>query len=352
MTEIKTQDAVDKLLDAPDLADALGSDRVRQFLDHMPFGVAIAELQPNEQITYFNETFGALVRVDKALIGRGWDGLPDCARADGSNIMLSEMAVSGEDHIGGFHCPQGEHIEAWASLIEDDDGVARFRLLAVAPLPGRNDDLLSQLQEKDTLLRELQHRVKNNLQLITALIRLEARQLPDDHGEAFQRLAGRINSLSLLYSALYEENTDEGIDLGAYLSQVASAVMAAQASEGIRLNLQVDCWPCSINVAMPTGLVVNELLTNALKHAFPEGRGGTIKVHALVDDTGCKVIVADDGVGLPDGATWPKDGKLSALIVHTLKENAGARLDVQSRPDEGVIVTIFFARRRAEPEAG
>ncbi|KQN77244.1 sensor histidine kinase [Devosia sp. Leaf64] len=352
MNDINAQGAVDKLLDAPDLADALGSDRFRHFLDHLPLGVAISALQPNELITYFNETFGALVGVDESILGKEWESLPDCAQADGSNVMLSKMAVSGEDHIGGFHCRNGHHIEAWTSVIEDDDGTKRFRLLAVAPLPGRTDDLLSQLQEKDTLLRELQHRVKNNLQMITALIRLEARQLPDDHGEAFQRLAGRINSLSLLYTALYEENTDEGIDLGAYLSQVASAVMAAQASEGIRLNLQVDSWPCSINVAMPTGLVVNELMTNALKRAFPEGRGGTIKVHALVDETGCKVIVADDGVGLPDGATWPKDGKLSALIVHTLKENAGARLDVRSRPDEGVTVTIFFARRRAEPEAG
>lgn len=352
MTDINAQDAVDKLLDAPDLAEALSSERFRQVLDHMPFGIAVAELKPRERISYFNETFGELVGVDDTILGHGWESLPKCVHADGSGALLSALAVSGEDYIGGFHCVGGQHIEAWTSLIEDEHGVAQFRLLAAAPLPERADDLLTQLQEKDTLLRELQHRVKNNLQMITALIRLEARQLPDDHGDAFQRLAGRINSLSLLYSALYEEETAEGIDLGAYLSQVASAVMAAQAIEGIRLNLQVDSWPCSINVAMPTGLVVNELMTNALKHAFPDDRGGTIKVHALVDETGCKVIVADDGVGLPDGLSWPKPGKLSALIVHTLRENAGAELNVHSRPGEGVTVEIFFARRRAEPEAG
>jgi two-component sensor histidine kinase len=284
-------------------------------------------------------------------MGQGWNGLPQCLTADGSGAHLSDRVISGEDHIGGFHCEGGAHIEAWSSIIEDEAGVAQFRLVAVAPLPERRDELLSQIEEKDTLLRELQHRVKNNLQMITALIRLEARQLPDEQGESFQRLAGRINSLSLLYSALYEESTEEGIDLGAYLSQVASAAMAAQASEGVRLNLQVDSWPCSINVAMPTGLVVNELMTNSLKHAFPEGRSGTIKVHALVDETGCKVVVADDGVGLPEGEQWPKKGKLSALIVHTLRENAGAKLDVQSEPGVGVTVTIFFARSRAEPEA-
>jgi two-component sensor histidine kinase len=87
----------------------------------------------------------------------------------------------------------------------------------------------------------------------------------------------------------------DSIDLGIYLSQIASAVMKAHAVEGVRLDLKVDTWPVSINVAMPTGLVVNELLTNALKHAFSERSGGTITLRSLVDETGCQVTVADDG---------------------------------------------------------
>ena len=129
------------------------------------------------------------------------------------------------------------------------------------------------------MLRELQHRVKNNLQMITALIRMEARNVVDgETGERFDRLAGRINSLALLYDLLSGEGADDGIDLGVYLSQVASSVMQAHAVEGIRLDLKVDTWPVSINVAMPTGLVVNELMTNALKHAFVGRDGGTITV--------------------------------------------------------------------------
>lgn len=343
-------DAVEKFLDTPALADALESERFRQFLDHMPFGVAVAQIHPQERVVYFNPGFGDYMGAGAELIGKSWDALPHCAAADANGRPLAECVMQDEDHLGGFHCPGGAHVEAWSSLIEDEAGVAQFRLLAIVPHPDQSGALISQLTEKDTLLRELQHRVKNNLQMITALIRLEARQLPDESSEAFQRLAGRINSLSLLYSALYDEKTDEGIDLGAYLGQVASAVMAAQATEGVRLNLQVDTWPCSINVAMPTGLVVNELMTNALKHAFPDG-GGTIKLHALADETGCRVIVADDGIGLPEGAQWPQSGKLSALIVHSLRENAGASINVRSQPGEGVSVEIFFARRRAEPEA-
>ena len=113
--------------------------------------------------------------------------------------------------------------------------------------------------------------------------------------------------------------------------------------------MQVDSWPVSINIAMPTGLVVNELLTNSLKHAFPGRDGGLIRLHSLVDADGCRVIVADDGVGLPDGAVWPTPGKLSALFVKSLAQNAKATLDVTSGADLGMTVEIRFRRADATP---
>ena len=127
--------------------------------------------------------------------------------------------------------------------------------------------------------------------------------------------------------------------------------MQAHALEGIRLNLKVDTWPVSINVAMPAGLVVNELMTNALKHAFVGRDGGTITVSSLVSDTGCRVVISDDGIGLPEGETWPQPGKLSAVIAQSLKQNAKAELEIHSVPNEGLRVDIVFAREAAEPEA-
>jgi two-component sensor histidine kinase len=122
--------------------------------------------------------------------------------------------------------------------------------------------------------------------------------------------------------------------------------MQAHAVEGIRLDLKVDTWPVSINVAMPAGLVVNELLTNALKHAFTEA-GGTITLHSLIDENGCRVTIADDGIGLPEGVTWPKPGKLGAAIAQSLRRNARADFVVTSAPGRGVQVAIFFPRAAA-----
>jgi two-component sensor histidine kinase len=168
--------------------------------------------------------------------------------------------------------------------------------------------------------------------------------------DPLDRLAGRIESLQLLYQSLSDHDASQEIDLGTYLSQIASAVMRTHATEGIRLNLKVDAYPVSVNVAMPTGLVVNELLTNALKHAFKDRDGGTITLHSLADGKGCRVVVSDDGAGLPEGSEWPQRGRLSALIVQSLRENAKAALEVESRPGEGMRVTIIFTRKAAAPE--
>lgn len=352
MSDEQNGKQVEQLLETPGLADALESDRFKQFLDQVPIAIAVSEAGSSERIVYVNLEFERLSALQAAdVICRTWDALD--ARADGGAACqsLRDAITQEQEYIGAFRFKgQGCIVDVWSNVIEDDEGVPAYRLVAMAgvvpDVAADRAQTKKQLEEKDTLLRELQHRVKNNLQMVTALIRLEARQLPEA-GERFDRLAGRVEALSLLYKSLSEQEDVQEIDLGIYLSQVAAAVMRAHGVEGIRLDLKVDTWPVSINVAMPTGLVVNELLTNALKHGFQGRDGGTIRLHSLVDDTGCRVIIADDGVGLPEGTEWPQPGKLSALIMKSLTQNAGARVDVNSAPGEGVKVAICFTRRAA-----
>lgn len=350
-----------ELLAAPDLAEALDSDSFKQFLDHIPFAIAVAHLQPRECVTYVNLEFERLSGQPAAeLLGHPWSGLLAIASAENDDRRLSDAIQAGEDHIGSFSMgvdATGENIafDAWSNTIQDEDGASLFRLVALAPVnAARLMDVAAfekRFREKDVLLRELQHRVKNNLQMITSLIRLESyNEEYGEAGESFDRLAGRVGALSLLYRTLFEEELGDSVDLGIYLSQIASAVMQAHAVEGIRLDMKVDTWPVSVNVAMPTGLVVNEVLTNALKHAFVGRPGGTITLHSLVDSEGCQVMIADDGVGLPAGTHWPTSGRLGALIVQSLRQNAGAKLKVESAPGNGLRVTIRFSRANAAPE--
>ncbi len=343
--------SVEQLLETPNLAAALESDRFKQFLDQIPIALAVSELHPTETVVYANLEFERLSgQLNATVLGADWHNLPGQADAT-PPLSLGEAIVHGRDNLGSFTIPNGDAsltVDAWSNLIEDDDGTPVFRLVALLESPGRDgaslDKLAEQVREKDTHLLELQHRVKNNLQMITALIRIEARGVADrPAGDRFDRLAGRVEALGLLYHALGDSAGDGVVDLGIYLSEVASAVMRAHAMEGIHLNLQVDTWMVSLNVAMPAGLVVNELLTNALKHACQGRDGGAITLHSTTDATGgCRVLVADDGVGLPEGYSWPKPGKLSALIVRSLLQNAKARMDVTSAAGQGMRVEIAF----------
>ncbi len=245
----------------------------------MPFAVAVSELGRNERPVYGNIEFERLTGLSgNDLQGQEWSVLPPALPLAGGP-ELAQALLQNEEYLGTFTLAVGDKhvVDAWSNTIVDDAGEPLFRLLAISVRNGGNDlaALTDALIEKHTLLKELQHRVKNNLQMITALIRMEARNAERTKENAsFNRLAGRIEALSILYRSLYSGSEAETVDLGTYVSQIASSVMAAHAVEGIRLDMKVDTWPVSVNVAMPVGLVINELMTNALKYAFIGRDGG------------------------------------------------------------------------------
>jgi hypothetical protein len=177
-------------------------------------------------VIYGNIEFERLIgRSVDLLVGKGWDALPGQSPRDAT--PLGNAIGAGTDFIGIFLMPRPGApplvVHAWSNIINDDDGSPVFRLVAL--IEDRSQDgaeraaFEQRIREKDTLLREIQHRVKNNLQMITALIRLEARQSSDLEDEArFQRLASRVEALALLYQALAKDTHSEEVDLGAYLS--------------------------------------------------------------------------------------------------------------------------------------
>ena len=352
---------VETLLATPGLADALESEQFKHFLDQVPIAIVVSEMKKRERIVYANPEFEKLSGQACAEIeGASWSALHGRSK-DAIQRLLGEAVMESNDIVGTFNIERAGReeaiVEAFSNIIVDENGRPAFRLAALVEVRGggqaQRDELEQKLREKDAQLLEIQHRVKNNLQMITALLRIEARNATGRIDTApFDRLAGRIESLQLVYKLLSEHGSSDEIDLGVYLSEIVSSVMHTHAVEGIRLDLKVDAYPVSVNVAMPTGLVVNELLTNSLKHAFQGRTGGTITLHSLTDSDGCRVTIADDGVGLPDGVEWPKRGKLGALIVRSLRENAKADLKVESRPGKGTRVTIVFAREASAPQRG
>jgi len=328
------------------------TDRFGRYFDLIPLAVVVSTMAKPEHILYANPAFEALTGQRRHEVqGRSWRNLRGTSCGAETAIALGEAVLRSSDLVGTFQIdrPDGSTaiVEAFSNEILDDGDSPAFRLVALVDIGARDSEKLQQfelqMREKDTRLLEIQHRVKNNLQMITALVRVEARKAQGRlDATPFNRLAGRINSIQLVYKLLSEAGKDDEVDLGVYLSEIASSIMHSSAVEGIRLSLKVDSFPVSVNVALPTGMVVNEVLTNALKHAFVDRDGGTITLQSLIEGKRCCVIVSDDGVGLPPGVSWPKQGKLGALIVQSLRQNANADINVVSKPGAGLTVTIKF----------
>ncbi len=331
---------VNDLFDSLERTQAIETEEFRVFLDHIPIAIVISKLVRGDQrIVYANKAYEALTGQTRAEIrGRGWSILDSFRLEDEPHLRFSDALAKSDDFVGTFkrEQPKLTLVEAYSGIIENEDAGKAYRIVALIDV------------NKDLLLRELQHRVKNNLQLITALIRLDARNQRNGDRAKLDRLAGRIEALQLLYRDLRTEGLGQAVDLGHYVGEIATAVMHTYAVDGIRLDLKVDHAPVSINVAMPVGLLVNELLTNAFKYAFDGREGGVITVRCLHENEDrYQVVVADDGVGLLEDVTWPVPGKLGALILQSLRENVETDFNVESARGKGTRVTITFTHKAA-----
>jgi two-component sensor histidine kinase len=222
----------------------------------------------------------------------------------------------------------------------------------VAELRSRNEEARQHaevtsrnLREKEMLLREIHHRVKNNLQVVQSLLKMRARLLPAGQSrEAFETTVERVSAMALLHERLYQTPDLAGLPLSNYVRDLFRDVMASNSLEPgqIQLKLDADEIPLKIEYGIPFGLLMNELLCNSLKHAFPDGRRGTISVSAHLVASGVRVVVEDDGRGLADDfdpATSPSMGlKLAASLARQL----GGRLDFCNRA--GCCVTADLTR--------
>lgn len=354
-----TPEQVGEMLASPEIVKAIESDEFKSFLDHAPIAIVIFRTVKDEQrVVYANLFFENIIGESIAQIdGQSLPILDAFVHEDDKNLTLTQAVVTGEDFLGTFRreLPEGKSLlaQAYASAIEGEGAVEDYRIVALVDVADRErsqrDDFEQKIRDKDLLLKELQHRVKNNLQLITALIRLEARAAQRGDKVDLDRLAGRVDALALLYQAMSTDHWGPEVDLGPYLSGIATAGVRTQAVEGVQLDLKVTYCPVSVNVAMPVGLLINELLTNAFKHAFAGRKTGVITLECYCEDERrCRVIFADDGVGFSRGTSWPQPGKLGVLILQTLRENTTQmNFRLESAPGAGARVTVEFTHQPA-----
>ncbi|HET9821389.1 MAG TPA: histidine kinase dimerization/phosphoacceptor domain -containing protein [Burkholderiaceae bacterium] len=208
------------------------------------------------------------------------------------------------------------------------------------------EQLRTALREKDVLLKEVYHRVKNNLQVVSSLLQLQQRTSPAPAREVLAESANRIKSMALVHEQLYRSEDLSSIDFTAYLEQLVEHLQQAAGDVARRAPVRLDVVALSLGVetAIPLGLVVNELIGNAYKHAFPDARRGSVSVSLRRTEAGsATIVVRDDGVGVPAGFDPAASPSLGMQLVVSLTEQLEGSLRFERGDDGGTCVSLRFA---------
>jgi len=238
-----------------------------------------------------------------------------------------------------------------AYLTADDrlsDEVIQGTVIDITERRKAEETLRESLAEKEVLLKEVHHRVKNNLQVISSLLSLQSECVREPSlVTTFRESQNRIRSIALLHEGLYESPDLARIDFGIYLHKLAQQLSLAFGIDNshIRLRVTADRVTLGLDRAVPCALAVNELLSNAFKHAFPDGASGEVYVMLRAgSEDQITVTVGDTGVGLPQGVGMGTSNCLGLRLLDTLVDQLGGSLE--RRAGQGTEFQLSFARRK------
>ena len=263
-------------------------------------------------------------------------------------LVLGRLSRLGEgiERIGA-----SRSLEARLEVEGDDElsALASITNQALSRLEEGSRALEASLREKDLLIREIHHRVKNNLQVVSSLLSLQCASLKDQSAqESIRRSQGRIRSMALIHELLYLEDEDGGLDLAhieflGYLRHLAGYLVDLHGVEPGRVRVEVegDGIHLDSDTATDLGLIASELISNALQHAFCEGSAGkvTISLHEEGQD-GLVLEVRDDGVGLPAGFDSAASPSMGFRLVHLLSAQLGADFVISSVSGKGCTASL------------
>ncbi len=181
------------------------------------------------------------------------------------------------------------------------------------------EQVKASLKEKEVLLQEIHHRVKNNMQVVASLLNLQKNRIDDEKSKAaFEESKDRINSMGLVHELLYQSESLHDFDLGNYVKKLADNLLGVG---GVNLKLAIENISVGIDQAVPCGLVINELISNSLKHAFPEGESGMLQIKGRLLGDEIELEIADNGHGMPKDFDIGNTRTLGHMLVKGLVEN-------------------------------
>ncbi|MFT4771082.1 MAG: PAS domain S-box-containing protein [Cryomorphaceae bacterium] len=199
------------------------------------------------------------------------------------------------------------------------------------------------INEKEILLQEVHHRVKNNLQVISSILNLQSSYVKDENSLSILRESqNRIKSMSFIHESLYQTKDFSGIEFGGYILSLANNLVHSYSLEVglVKLTTEFDDMHLSLDQAIPCGLIANELISNSLKYAFDKGQHGELFISAKHKDSKVTLIISDNGKGLPEGFDYENSDSLGLQLVYTLKDQLDASIQVFTKKGTKYLITF------------
>ena len=340
---------------SPKLEELLGY-RPEEIVGKTPF-----DLMPPDEAERVARVFGAFVDQRQP-----FDGLENTNRhKDGRLMVLETSGVPVFDSAGVFKGYRGidrditerkeaerlraEYRESLEQQVEERTTELRKAVgtleREIADRRKAEERVQASLDEKEVLLRELHHRVKNNLQVVSSLLNLQSNVIDDPHvREMFQESRNRVRSMALTHEQLYRSDNLAEVDFGRYVRDLSSALFRSYGVDpaAVRLTQEVDDVSLAIDTAIPCGLMVNELVSNCLKHAFPNRGEGEILIRLVSHgDDRYTLAVRDNGIGFPEDRDPRTSPTLGLQLVSSLADQLGGTVELDR--SEGTEFRITFA---------
>ena len=213
----------------------------------------------------------------------------------------------------------------WTGIADPETGLHYGVAQDITERKHAEEQIKASLKEKEVLLREIHHRVKNNMQVISSLLKLQANKVKDERlTEALMESQGRVQAMATVHETLYDSDSLASIDLQSYISNITKTIFQSSETSRNRVTLKIEAEDIKFGIeqATPISLLINELVSNALKHAFPENRNGHIIIQFQAVDPGAiELMVSDNGIGLPEDLDWRNTDTLGLKLITILAEN-------------------------------
>ncbi|WP_374473109.1 sensor histidine kinase [Phenylobacterium sp.] len=276
-----------------------------------------------------NPAMLAILAADPSIIGRRQsEVIPDAPTAF---LAACARALDGEPVTFEYHAPGADRwFEIQLTRVADDQ---------IAQLVREVTHRKVAEARQSEMFDELNHRVKNNLALVSSLLALQARASPPEVARQLQKAVDRIQAISDVHASLYRSSRKDDVDFAAYLTDLCQRLQGSLLEDDrIRIALAVQPAVLPLDRAVALGVIVNELVTNAAKHAYPPPASGEIAVRLERAERGIVLSVADTGRGLPEGAAKGISGGLGMRLVRSMAQQIGGELEVEN--DGGAVFRI------------